>query len=196
MKNTFQFVKSGEKKGQLLITCDNKGNPNGTATRFDCHRGNGITHLAFMAFLLDEKNNLVLTKRAGNKSLWPGFWDTSVVSHVLPGETPKQAALRRSKEELAVSAEFKIFGEFYYQARQNDQSENEYCYLLSGKTEQKVIPNQVEISEIKIVNSDAFSEFYKRNLIKFTPWFNIALKKYNLEKIIWQKNIKPSSRSV
>ena len=105
---------SGENKQQLLILTDQNGNKIGMGTRDECHSGEGKTHLAFMAFILNGKSEIILTKRSKNKSLWPLIWDVSTISHVLPGETPEIAARRRGKEELGMDVGFKDVGAFFY----------------------------------------------------------------------------------
>ncbi|OGG04006.1 hypothetical protein A2W14_00725 [Candidatus Gottesmanbacteria bacterium RBG_16_37_8] len=182
---------SGEKKLQLLVLCDRKGHQIGTATRQDCHQGDGKTHLAFMAYVLDRDGKLILGKRGKSKTLWPLFWDASVVSHVLPGETPQISAKRRVKEELAIDVDFTLFGSFFYQVRQNGHSENEFCYLLKGQSETLPQKNPVEISQIKKVSLKDFSKFYNSEKKNFTPWFIIANGRFPLEGLLWQKNIKP-----
>ncbi|MDG7042372.1 MAG: NUDIX domain-containing protein, partial [Nitrososphaerota archaeon] len=120
----------GERKNQILVVVDRMGKPVGLANRETCHTGNGKPHLAFMAFIFDTAGNIILTRRSGSKSLWSGYWDASVVSHVLPGETPETAAQRRGKEEMGVDIKFSDAGAFYYFEKYGNGAENEYCHVL------------------------------------------------------------------
>ena len=171
----------GEQKDQLLITVDKNGTQIGTANRYDCHFGDGKTHLAFMGFVVNNNRSIVLTKRSDKKSLWAGFWDASVISHVLPGETVEDAANRRGKEELGIEVEFEDKGAFFYFAKHGESAENEFCHVLIGKTDQEVYPNPVEISEIKKMKLSQLKEEIHSNPDNFTPWLMIALKKIDLE---------------
>lgn len=166
---------TGEQKDQLLIVCDEHGKKLGLAKREKCHQGKGITHLAFMAFLKDKNGKIILTKRSKNKSLWSGFWDATIVSHILPGETPESAANRRGKEEMGVEAEFKDIGAFYYFARHGRSAENEYCHVLSANTREIIHPNPVEIDEVKLLSVEELSEDIKKNSGKYTPWLKKAI---------------------
>lgn len=168
----------GERKNQLLVMVDKDGTPKRLATREECHRGRGKTHLAFMAFILDNEGKVILAKRSKIKSLWGGFWDATVVSHILSGETPMQAANRRGKEEMGVDLMFKSIGAFHYFAEHGESSENEYCYCLIGKTEQKVYPNPVEISEIRKIDIDNLKKEIETNPVNFTPWLKLAIVKF------------------
>lgn len=168
----------GERKNQLLVVVDKDGTQKRFATREECHKERGQTHLAFMAFILDNEGKVILAKRSKIKSLWGGFWDATVVSHILSGETPMQAANRRGKEEMGVDLVFKSIGSFHYFAEHGESSENEYCYCLIGKTEQKVYPNPVEISEIRKIDIDNLKKEIEINPDNFTPWLKLAIDKF------------------
>ena len=182
-KNNLHNLK-GEQKDQLLIVTDKKGNRLGTATRVECHKGFGKPHLAFAAFLINEKNEIILTKRSRKKSLWANCWDASVVSHVLPGEIVETAVNRRGKEELGIDVKFKDLGAFYYLAKHDKSSENEFCHVLIGKTDQRIVPNPVEIADIKKVTFHKLQKELDNNPEKFTPWFKLSMEKFDLSKYI------------
>ncbi len=175
---------NGERKQQILIVVDKDGNRIGDATREECHKGEGKTHLAFMAFVVDKNKNIILTRRSDKKSLWGGFWDASVVSHVLAGETPESAAKRRGKEELGIETDFTDLGAFYYYAKYNGDAENEYCHVLVGKTKGEIFPNPVEISETRNVILKELKEDIKLHKVKYAPWLVIAMEKFDLGKYL------------
>mgnify|MGYP004594466645 CR=1 FL=1 len=80
-----------------------------TATREECHK-NGYWHRAVYAFIIDDKWNVLLQKRSGNKKLWPNIWDVPVGGHVDSGEFGRQALIRETKEELGIEiSEVKYF---------------------------------------------------------------------------------------
>jgi isopentenyl-diphosphate delta-isomerase len=169
----------GEQKDQFLILCDENGKPTGQASREDCHVGEGKRHLAFMAYIYDADGRMIFARRGMKKTLWPGFWDAAVVSHVLKGETPESAALRRGKEELGVDVTFKIVGSFPYHANYDNRSENEYCYVLVGKTNDLAVANPVEISEIDFIDRDNLDRWIKDNKDQLPPWFQIAWRQFS-----------------
>jgi isopentenyl-diphosphate delta-isomerase len=176
-KNHYLHNLNGEEKKQLLILVDKEGKRKGEATREECHRGKGKTHLAFMVFLFDKEGNLILTKRSKNKSLWPDYWDASIVSHVLSGETPEKAAKRRGKEELGIEVDFKDIGAFYYFAKHGNEAENEYCHVLVGRTDKQIFPNPVEIEAVEKINFSTLREKIRKNPDDYTPWLKLAFKK-------------------
>lgn len=171
---------TGERKNQILLTCDKMGSLTGKATREECHLGNGLTHLAFLAFVIDKDGFILLTKRADRKSLWANFWDASVVSHILPGESPKTAAGRRGKEELGIDTEFKDLGAFYYFARHGGSCENEYCHVLTGNYSGLVYPNPVELGQTKNLTPDKLRKDISDHPQRYTPWLKSALRKFTI----------------
>lgn len=177
MTNILHDLK-GEDKNQFLTLCDKKGRIKGIATRDECHLGDGKPHLAFMALIFDKNGKLILGRRNPVKTLWGGAWDATAVSHVLPKETVEQAANRRGKEEFGVNVVFRNIGGFYYFARQDKRSENEYCYVLVGRTSEKIDPNPVEVSEIDKVNPQSLKKDLEKNPDKYTPWLRIAFEKF------------------
>ncbi|MBI2611553.1 NUDIX domain-containing protein [Candidatus Gottesmanbacteria bacterium] len=168
----------GERENQLLQTTDTIGRIIGTATRRQCHFEKGIPHLAFLALLYTEEDFIFLQKRSDKKSLWNKFWDASVVSHVLPGETVTSAAKRRGLEELGVEVEFKDLGAFYYFAKYGQSCENEYCHVLVGKTDKVIHPNPVEITQTQQVKIEDLKKNIEAKPDQYTPWLKIALQKF------------------
>lgn len=172
----------GEIKTQLLIVTDKNGNKQGLATREECHTGGGRIHLAFLAFVINFKGKVLLTKRGKNKSLWPQVWDASTVSHVLPGETVERAARRRGREELGIDVEFKDKSAFYYSEKYKNGAENEYCHILIGVSNLKPEGNPVEIDAVKFLTFSELKKEIKNNPDIYTPWLKLALDNITLPK--------------
>lgn len=184
MKKNPYHNRQGERKEQLLVLVDKNGKFQGKATREECHRGMGKTHLAFIAFIVNSSGELLLTKRSKHKSLWPLFWDAATISHVLPGETVEQAANRRGKEELGVDVDFKKISSFFYTAKYQNSSENEYCYIMLGKTQETVDPNPLEISEYKLLSLENLLNDIRLFPQQYTPWLRLALNDIKLNKAL------------
>jgi isopentenyl-diphosphate delta-isomerase len=180
----------GENKKQRLIVVDENGKKITTATREECHHGEGLPHLAFVAFLRRRNGKFILTKRSYKKSLWGNYWDGSVVSHVLPGETVEHAASRRAREELGVEVEFQDLGAFYYHQKYGNDSENEYCHVLLGNYDGKVEINPIEISQIHEENCDNILKSIRKKDKLYTPWMIIAFEKIDFKKFLCMKNQK------
>lgn len=164
---------------QILLLTTKKGKVVGKANRLRCHEGRGLPHLAFIGFVKNKNGQFVLTKRSHEKTLWAGFWDAAVVSHVFPGENSLSAGLRRSKEEIGVEVNFKRLGGFYYYAKQNGFAENEYCDVLLGLIDEGIRPNEEEIDAVSLRTIKELNlEVRTVNKQKYTPWFLLAYEKF------------------
>ena len=58
----------------------------GKATRTECHSGSFLLHPVVHLHVFNSRGELYLQKRAENKDIQPGKWDTSVGGHVDYGE--------------------------------------------------------------------------------------------------------------
>ena len=88
---------------QDVITVDANDEKQGTANRLDAHTGDGIRHRAFTALLFDEDGNILLAQRAHDKRLWDTYWDGTVASHPVEGQSQEEATRQRLEEELGVT---------------------------------------------------------------------------------------------
>lgn len=164
---------------EWLILVDENDNELGIDTRENCHRGKGKMHRAFVVFLFNSKNQLLLQKRSKLKQLWPEYWDLSVTSHVYPSETYEQAATRRLNEELGIwGIDLKRVLSFTYTASYGDYSENEYCVLLVGRYDGSIKPNEKEVSDYRYANVDEIARMMDERPGDFTPWFKISFRKF------------------
>ncbi len=100
--------------------------------------------------------------RARDKRTWPGHWDISAAGHVDFGETPLEAAIRETKEEIGVSLDGSSLSLLF--ARRDrlqfeDFIENEFrwvylCEWRGGRTELQ----KSEVEQLKWVPLDTFRE--------------------------------------
>jgi len=160
---------------EILVLVDENDNQIGTDTRGNCHAGIGKRHRAFTVFLF-HRGKLLMQQRSKVKLLWPGAWDVSYTSHVYPGETYIQAAVRKGHQELhAEVVDLHDACSFVYFAPQGKNSENEFCRLLVGLFNGKASPNPNEIMALKWVRIREAAEDLAANPDAYTPWFRLSL---------------------
>jgi len=165
----------------LLILVDKNDNILGYEEKIKCHLGRGLTHRAFSIFIFNDKNEILIQKRAKGKMLWSGFWANACCSHPRKGENYKKAAKRRLKEEMGINADLKSVFKFYYQARyKNIGSENELCAIFVGRyNDSKINPDLEEVQEWEWINIEKLKKNIKQNADIYAPWFKIEMAKVN-----------------
>jgi len=124
---------------------DEDGNEIARAPRNVCHDGKSrLLHPVVHMHLFNSKGELFLQKRAMQKDLLPGFWDTSVGGHINPGESVDEALKRETQEELGLK-------EFLYELKKiyiwESARERELVNTFTGSSENFPEINKDEIEE-------------------------------------------------
>ncbi len=129
---------------ELFQLVDENGNPNGKASRGECHGNPALIHLVVHLNLFDEEGRLFLQKRALTKDTNPGKWDTSVGGHVTAGEGVIHALLREAREELGIDASGAR--ELYAYLYRSGDFETEYarCFSLVSRQEIRIQAEEIE----------------------------------------------------
>lgn len=81
----------------------------GKAGRKECHNNTFLLHPVVHLHVFNSSGALLLQKRADNKDIQPGKWDTSVGGHVDFGEPIEVALKREVFEELQIQAFTSVF---------------------------------------------------------------------------------------
>ncbi|MBQ7824409.1 MAG: NUDIX domain-containing protein [Bacteroidaceae bacterium] len=88
---------------EIFPIVNDKGEVIGKETRTFCHSGAKPLHPVIHLHILNQAGELYLQKRAVNKDIQPGKWDTAVGGHIRYGESVTEALNREAKEELGIS---------------------------------------------------------------------------------------------
>jgi isopentenyldiphosphate isomerase/intracellular septation protein A len=88
---------------EMLPLIDEEGNVLGVAPRSECHKGPGKLHPVVHLQIVDGRGSMYLQKRAEDKDVQPGKWDSAVGGHVGVGEDLDEALSRELREELGVT---------------------------------------------------------------------------------------------
>lgn len=88
---------------EMLPLVDDSGKVLGLAKRSECHKGPGKLHPVVHLQIVDGRGSIYLQKRAANKLVQPGKWDSAVGGHVGAGEDLDDALSRELREELGVT---------------------------------------------------------------------------------------------
>jgi isopentenyl-diphosphate Delta-isomerase len=168
-----------EKQEERIVTVDENDNVIGEEAKEKCHDGGGILHRGFLAMVLNNAGELLLTRRSDKKRLWPGFWDGSVASHVFRGEDYEHASMRRLREEIGlVTDQVRYTFKFRYKVGYNGVgTEHEICAvtIVRGVETDSLFYDRNEISEVRLVDLNALMKAIKRNGHFYTPWLILAM---------------------
>ena len=97
---------------ELIVYVDDQGVPTGeTAPKLDAHTNHTRLHAAFSCYIFNDNGQILVTRRALTKKVWPGVWTNSVCGHPGPGEMDDDAIVRRAEYELGMTID-DILGDY------------------------------------------------------------------------------------
>jgi isopentenyl-diphosphate delta-isomerase type 1 len=151
---------------ELLDIVNNDDEVIGTAPRKACHGNPALIHRAVHVLVFNSSGELLLQKRAADKDIQPGKWDTSVGGHLDPGEQYLAAAYREMSEELGLTG---LPLTYLYRSfiRNRIESENVQTYLAI--TDDDIVYERSEISEVRFWKHDQIDQALGQGI--FTPNF-------------------------
>ena len=152
---------------------DESGKIIGKATREECHSNKSLAHRTVHVLVFNSKGELFLQKRAMNKDIQPGKWDTSVGGHLNLGETFDQAVKRELKEELGINAPVKHTYDYWMRSDIETEYVRTYVCFYDGKIEF----DPIEISEGRFWTNTEIESKIGTGI--FTPNFEQEYQKYN-----------------
>jgi isopentenyl-diphosphate delta-isomerase type 1 len=168
---------------EIFPIVDENGEVIDKATRKECHSGSMLLHPVVHIHIFNYAGELYLQKRADNKDIQPGKWDTAVGGHVDYGETINAAALRECREELGISG---IQPEFQYQYKWKSEIETELVYVYTLIYDEDINPNPDELSGGRFWKLSEITESISKNI--FTPNFEHDFKLLQANYILRAKN--------
>ena len=148
-------------------------NPDGrlsTMGKIEAHR-RGLLHRAVSIFIFNDRNELLLQKRAVDKYHSPQKWTNTCCTHPSPGETPLMTARRRLSEEMGIIATLTEVFTFLYQADvDNGLIENEFDHVFLSVSNQNPNPNPAEVSDWNWVAIEDLKQELIKNPEEYSPW--------------------------
>lgn len=116
----------------------------GRSAREYCHSGKKPLHPVVHLHIIDRYSRIYLQKRAMNKKIQPGKWDTAVGGHVSYGESIYEALYRESSEELGLTDYNPIYLETYLF---ESEIEKEMVNIFAAVGSYELHPDQDEVDE-------------------------------------------------
>jgi len=148
--------------------------PIGTMEKMAAHR-KAFLHRAFSVFILNNRSDMLLQKRAANKYHSGGLWTNACCSHPLPGEDIRTAANRRLEEEMGFTTDLDKAFEFTYKSEfENGLTEFEFDHVFIGEYNDLIKPNKEEVSDYCFKSFEDIRASLLLTGNKYTAWFHIA----------------------
>jgi len=137
----------------------------------------GVLHLAISIFLVNEKKELLLQRRALDKYHSGGLWANSCCSHPSFGENEKTCAYRRLEEELGIKTNLTIVNNIDYKCNVGNLIENERVTWFQGflDSSQPINFNEREVMEIRWISIANLKKEAEKNPQKFANWLHVYL---------------------
>lgn len=160
---------------ELLPVVDDAGNLIGKASRKACHSNKLLLHPVVHLHVFDAQGKLFLQKRAQNKKVQPGKWDTAVGGHVDFGENIEQSLKREAAEELNLSDfNAQLIAKYLWES----DIERELVFVFATTYNKNITVNRDEISEGKFWDVKEINDNLKSGI--FTPNFTHEISKMQL----------------
>ncbi|MFC1537493.1 NUDIX domain-containing protein [Gemmatimonadota bacterium] len=154
------------KSEEIFDIVDETGRKLGEAARADVHGDPRLIHRSVHVLVLNSKGELYLQKRAENKDIQPGKWDTSVGGHVDRGEDVEAAARREAREELGISGTpFEFLHSYIWRTKVETELVTTYLCRYDGP----IVLDRSEISAGEFRTFEKIEENLGRDF--FTPNF-------------------------
>ncbi len=141
----------------------------------------GLLHRAISIIIFNKKGEMLIQQRADVKYHWAGIWSNTVCTHPRDGETYKEAAQRRLKEELGFSAPLKAVFDFIYKAKDEESglTEHELDHVFIGEYDGDIPFNEAEVKAVRWISWKDLSSELASYPDRFSFWFKIILREFD-----------------
>ena len=161
---------------EKVILVDKNDKEFGSMEKQEAHV-KGLLHRAFSVFIFNDKNELLLQRRAVKKYHSGGLWTNTCCSHPRQNETTLDAAKRRLVEEMGMRCDLKKQFDFIYKAKlDNNLYEHEFDHVFFGFSNDLPQINTKEVEEYTYKTLEVIGNEIKTNPEKYTEWFKICFK--------------------
>ena len=162
-------------KEKVILVYKND-NELGTMEKQEAHV-KGLLHRAFSVFIFNDKNELLLQRRAVKKYHSGGLWTNTCCSHPRQNEKTEDAAERRLLEGMGMRSTLKKQFDFVYKAKlDNNLYEHEFDHVFFGFTNDLPIINPEEVEEYTYKTLEDIGNEMKAIPDKYTELFKICFR--------------------
>jgi isopentenyl-diphosphate delta-isomerase len=171
-----------------VVLVDELDNQIGIMDKTEAHRGQAQLHRAISVYLFNKHGQLLIQQRSQKKIVGAGQWANTCCGNVRPGESYKECAERRLREELGIEGvALTPVLKFQYFAQCNHEfSEHEIDQVFVGNFDGEVHPHPVEVQATAWVELEEIVSSSSR--YELAPWFVMMLENYQVrQKLYFRK---------
>ena len=138
----------------------------------------GLYHATVHIWFYTNEGQILLQKRASSKNIFPNLWDVSVAGHIDSGESPMEAAIRETNEEISITlleGSLSYIGN-YFEEKIIDSNciDREFHFIYIAKLPlplKQIVFEKNEISALKLLPINDLEDAFKNSEAKtaFVP---------------------------
>ncbi len=160
---------------QKIAIIDENDNISGYEYKLIVHQ-KALFHRAFSVFVFNDKQEMLLQRRAADKYHSPGLWTNTCCSHLPQGEIFEDYIHKRMLEEMGFDCPVKYLFKFKYKVQfANGLWENEMDHVYTGIWNGNPEPNPNEVMNFCWINLPNLKQKMATQAHIFTYWFRKAM---------------------
>ncbi len=137
----------------------------------------GLLHRAFSIIVFNDKDEILLQKRASTKYHSPGLWTNTCCSHLIENQDFEEYIHDRLQDEMGFDCELEFKFSFHYKIEfANGLTENEIDHVYFGYWKGTPEINPDEADEYKWISIKDLKKDMNINPENYTYWFKEILK--------------------
>lgn len=167
----------------FVVLLDELGREIGTAPKASVHGGDTALHLAFSCHVYNDAGQTLVTRRALEKTAWPGVWTNSFCGHPRPAEPVLAAVRRHAEHELGLTLRDVELTLPLFRYRAVDASgivEHEICPVYTARVDHEPRLNPREVVEARWVDPADLADALRAAPWAFSPWLVLQAQQMNV----------------
>lgn len=158
---------------EFVQLVDERDKAVGRMEKLEAHRQAKL-HRAVSVFVFNSDGALLLQQRALHKYHSGALWTNTCCTHPRPEEQHAEAALRRLREEMGMSANLEYQFPFLYRAAIDAElTEYEYDHIYFAHSDVLPQPNPDEVMDFAYVPLPELEIQMRREPGLYTEWFKL-----------------------
>lgn len=141
----------------------------------------GLLHRAFSILIYNDKNEILLQKRASTKYHSPGLWTNTCCSHLIENQDFETYMHDRLQDEMGFDCDLEFQFKFTYKKSfDNGLTEYETDHVYTGVWEGVPKTNPDEVDEYKWMSMEDIKKDIIKNPDSYTYWFKEIISRSNI----------------